>query len=110
MYELGDLLIVCIFILIGLVLWRGVAIREFALRASSQHCQQLGLQLLDQNVARRGLWFKSDSTGKYSLWQSFTFEFTSTGEERYQGRIVVLGGKVSSVDLQPYRLPDEEPE
>ncbi len=108
MLTLGDILICVLLVVAAWVIWRGVAIREMALKAVKFHLKGLGLQLLDDNVALRGFWFKRNERQSMSAWYSYTFEFTSTGDERYCGKIVVLGGRVSNIELDPYRLPEQE--
>ena len=50
----------------------------------------MDLQLLDESVALRALWFKRSPDGQLR-WRSYNFDFTSTGDDRYQGRIILLG-------------------
>ena len=105
MFDLYDAAILFVILLLLYFAYQGVLMREFALKSAYAHCQKLDIQLLDQNVAIRGLWFKRDGAGKMRLWISYNFEFSSTGDERYSGRIILLGGKVINIDLPPYRLP-----
>jgi hypothetical protein len=38
------------------------------------------------------------------LWRAFYFEFTVIGDDRYVGRVVMLGNRVSEVQLDPHRM------
>lgn len=105
MINLTDVFILFLLLLGVYWVYQGMLLREFALKTVGNHCMQLDLQLLDQNVALRGFWFKRDASKQWHFWVSYTFEFSSTGEERYSGRIVLLGGKVMNIDLPPYRMP-----
>lgn len=60
--------------------------------------------MLDGYVALNKLRLKRDESGKIRIWRSFLFEFTSTGEERYDGQITLLGVKILSIQLDPHRI------
>lgn len=85
--------------------YTSLKIREIAIAAVRKHCQQMNLQLLDQSVSlyrvRPGL----SNTNLLTLSRRFVFEFTSTGDERYKGEIVLLGNQVKKITLQPHRMP-----
>ena len=85
-------------------LWKAHGMKEQALSASKRYCQQADVQLLDDSVVLKGFWFKRDTQGKLRWWRSYLFEFTVTGAERYQGKTVLLGGKILSIQLEVHRL------
>jgi len=91
------------FFAVFLFFWQGIAARERTLAYVKKQCQQQGLQLLDESVVLRGLWIEQGL-----LRRTYHFEFSSTGEERYQGEAVLLGKRFLSVRLPPYRLPESE--
>lgn len=97
------------FFLIGLIIiigWQwssALKAREQAFASVKIHCKKLNLQLLDEYVALNGFWMKRDTHGKYQAWRSYLFEFSSTGFERYNGKIILLGDKILSIQLEPYR-------
>ncbi len=80
--------------------------REIALRAAKAYCQKTDLFLLDDYVALNAQWVKRDEYGKMKAWRSYQFEFSSTGHERYNGKVIMLGDKVINIMLDPYRMPD----
>ena len=80
--------------------------REIALLAAKRHCQSIDLFLLDEYVALNGQWIKRDGHGKIKAWRSYLFEFSSTGDERYNGKVIMLGDKVINIKLDPYRMSD----
>ncbi|WP_286237635.1 DUF3301 domain-containing protein [Neptuniibacter halophilus] len=84
--------------------WQSQKVKEAALRYTRRHCKELELQLLDDNINLRGFWLKRDSQGRVRIWRAYNFEFSSTGEERYSGRVVTLGGRVTDLHLDPHRL------
>jgi len=63
--------------------------------------------MLDDYIALNGLQLKRDKTGKIHLCRSFQFEFSSTGNERYNGQIVMIGYRIESIQMEPYRFFEE---
>jgi hypothetical protein len=60
--------------------------------------------LLDDAIYLRGLWVKRDDRGQLRVWRRFLFEFSTTGEERYTGRIIMLGQTITHMELEPHRF------
>lgn len=77
--------------------------REIVFIAVKQYCYEMDLLLLDENVALNGQWLKRDEWGKLKAWRSYQFEFSSTGNERYSGKAIILGRNVVSIQVEPYR-------
>lgn len=87
--------------------WRAKAIKDFVLQAARNYCKKMDVMLLDDAVYLRGLWFKRDDNGRIRVWRRFLFDFTSTGDERYVGRIIMLGQRIIHMELEPHRFgPD----
>lgn len=102
--ELSDLFWVS-FICLGMFYWwKAQQVKEVAFRAANKTCKEMGLQLLDQSIGLRALWLKRDHDGQLKLWRRYQFEFSSTGDDRYTGRVIVLGRRITSVDLEPHRI------
>ena len=78
--------------------------REIAYSATVIHCQKMDVLLLDDYVALVAQWLKKDEDGVTKIWRSYQFEFSSTGAERYHGKVVMLGDKILSIQLEPYRV------
>jgi hypothetical protein len=72
------------------------------------HCQQFKLQLLDQSVVICGIWPEIDTSGKLTLRRKYQFEFTSTGEHRYQGFLVLSGMNLKSIELEAFKIADTD--
>ncbi|MDO3381325.1 DUF3301 domain-containing protein [Gilvimarinus algae] len=91
-------------IAIGYYWWRALQTKDLAFAAAVRHCREMDVQMLDQSVYLRRLWFKRNSSGALSLWRAFYFEFTSTGEDRYSGRVIMLGRRIEAIQLDPHRV------
>ncbi|WP_193161122.1 DUF3301 domain-containing protein [Microbulbifer hainanensis] len=103
-YSLGDLLWIFALFLGGWYLWAGMAAKDTVRRAASQHCQQLGVQLLDDTVVLLRTRLKRDNRGQVRLHRSYEFEFTSTGEHRYSGIAVLHGRRITQIQLSPHHV------
>ncbi|MBU6952094.1 MULTISPECIES: DUF3301 domain-containing protein [unclassified Hahella] len=84
--------------------WEALKVREIALGAARRQCQELDLQFLDGSVALRKLGLRRDARGSMRLARTYTFEFSSTGEERYNGEVDTLGRWVKDVRLDAHRI------
>ena len=62
------------------------------------------MQLLDETVQFAKLRLARDDEGRLRLRRSYTFEFSDTGDNRRHGAIVMLGGELQDMQLEPYRL------
>lgn len=103
-FDLGDAVLLIVFVSAAMWWWRGYAVKEVALRATREHCREMQVQFLDESVVIRGFWFQRDASGSLRVRRSYEFEFTSTGDERYHGCTVMLGPRVETIQLQPHRL------
>ena len=94
-----------ILIAAGALLWAdSLRARERALAAGRAACQRYGVQLLDETVAASALRLARDSDGRVRIRRVFAFEFSDTGNNRRHGSVVILGGEVQDLQLEPYPL------
>ena len=104
MFNLFDALLLILFAF-GAIYWTSAQkIKQIALAAVRKYCLDMDVQFLDENIALRSIWLKRDSRGNVHIWRSYFFDFSSTGEDRYNGRIVLLGRSVESLQLEPHKL------
>jgi hypothetical protein len=101
-------------------MWEGVAIvviaaaiflwldslraRERAVQAGRTACQRYDLQFLDETVSFTKLRLARDREGQLKIARTYTFEFSDTGNNRRHGAIVMLGGELQDLHLEPYRI------
>ena len=101
---LNDIILIC-FLCMACVYWiNAQKVKEIALETARAHCLAMGVQMLDDYVALNGIWLKRDKLRKIHLRRLFMFEFSSTGDERYNGTVLMLGRRVESVYMDPYRI------
>lgn len=90
-----------------LYLWHSLPFKERARELATQRCNELGLQLLDQSVVIRGIWPERAADSRWRLRRTYQFEFSSLGDRRYSGNIIIVGLDLRSIEFEPYKLPDE---
>jgi hypothetical protein len=86
------------------LLYEALRAREAAIRITKEACKQHGLQLLDDTVHGVRLRFARDREGVVRLRRTFQFDFSEDGVNRRSGSVVMLGARVESLQLEPYRV------
>ena len=77
---------------------------ENARAAGRRACQGADVQFLDDTVAGTSLALVRNESGRRVLRRTYRFEFSDTGNTRLEGQLILLGAKVESVTMEPYRI------
>lgn len=85
--------------------WHSDGVKTRALAAAQQRCRDEGVQLLDHTLVISKVKPRRDDQGSWCLQRDYRFEFTSTGEQRYQGSIVMVGRRLHRLELEPHIMP-----
>ncbi|PPK77798.1 uncharacterized protein DUF3301 [Methylobacter tundripaludum] len=101
---LDDLILIALLLGAYLYWFNGQQVKEVALKAVRANCLNLEVQMLDEYVALSSIRLKRDQAGKMRVRRIFLFEFSSTGNERYNGVCIMLGRRVESIQMEPYRF------
>jgi hypothetical protein len=88
--------------------WQSGKFKGRARELASQNCQELNLQLLDQSMVITGYWPSRNANTNFVMRRTYQFEFTSTGQRRYKGIIVLLGLQLNNIELEAYIIPDAD--
>ena len=87
----------------GIFVWLdSLRARERALAAGRAACQRYALQFLDDTVSFARIRLGRDQDGQLKIARTYTFEFSDTGNNRRHGSIVMLGGELQDLHLEPY--------
>ena len=89
-------------ILLGLVvvLWNSASKRkEQAFAIARRECAKQNVQLLDQTVVVDEARVRRDDTGWPVLWRRYRFDYTETGDGRFQGLLLLRGARLVRIDL-----------
>lgn len=101
--ELWGLLLLGIFIMYW---WQARDAKAAALYHAAERCRSLGVQLLDQSMVQRRIRLQRDEAGHLCVHRHYSFEFSSTGNERYPGMISVQGKRLLTIEMAPYQVPE----
>lgn len=99
-----DLFIILALVLAGLFWWHDRGIKQRAFLYAKRKCDQIDVQLLDQNVRLSGLAITRKASGALAIKRTFSFEFTVTGEHRYSGKLTMVGNQLESLETDAHQI------
>ncbi|KAA0875165.1 DUF3301 domain-containing protein [Nitrincola tapanii] len=103
--DLIDLIFFTLLAALLMFWWQNLKKREAVFKAVKRYCQREHLQLLDESVALEAMGLKRHpETGYLLLTRRYRFEFTSTGDERYQGRVFLSGAQIDQIEVEAHRV------
>ena len=87
-------------------LWHdSLGAREAAVHAARAACAAEGLMFLDDTVAVTSLKPARDDEGRLKLQRAYEFEYSDTGNNRIKGSIVLLGNRVTLLNVGLHGAP-----
>ncbi len=108
MFSLTKLFLLILLGVAAVYWWQSGIYKGRARELATAHCRQLGLQLLDQSMVITSIRPVLGSGGKIEFRRTYQFEFSSTGDRRYRGQLVMDAMRLKSIELEPYKLPDPD--
>ncbi len=92
---------------LGWFWWDSLKARDAAIVAARKACESEELQFLDETVAIRGLKPARNDDGQLLLRRVYNFEYSDTGDNRRQGSVILLGQRVTvlNIGLRPLSNP-----
>ena len=99
---------VLLFAVIGAFWWNSDQVKSLALHYAYQLCRKHELQLLDQTLVLKNVRLKRGSNDRLGLQRLYQFEFTTTGEQRYKGTLLIAGKILLSTELEPHIFPEPD--
>ena len=107
MLTLGNIFVLMLLATGAAWVWHNHGLREKALERVKQHCKNLDIELLDENVALKKIGLIPDANGHKRLARVYNFEFTVTGDQRHTGTITQFGAHSVKIELPPYPFQSE---
>ncbi|MDQ3259937.1 MAG: DUF3301 domain-containing protein [Burkholderiales bacterium] len=93
--------------LIAMLIWfwhDTMQAREHAIVIGKRHCQNDGLQLLDETVSLSSMKLRRNDDGQMMFRRVYEFEFSDNGDNRRLGSITLLGRHAESIQLEPHLM------
>jgi len=104
MYDIYDAILFFIFIFAVMYWWRISEQKSFAIRNAKAYCQERNVQLLDQTLVFKGLHLEKTGNKRCRLCRAYEFDFSSNGEDRFKGEIILSGFNFLRVILEMEKL------
>ena len=79
--------------------WSNTQSRETALKLARAACARCGVQLLDETVTLQKLRPSRSPKGHMSIARWYTFEFSTSGNDRKSGMVGLLGNDLLQMHL-----------
>lgn len=88
--------------------WSGAQSRENAIVLARGACKRCSVQLLDETVTLSKLRLQRDKNGHMNVARWYQFEFSTSGENRRDGVVGMLGSQLLSMhlDIDMEELPN----
>jgi hypothetical protein len=107
---LGTLLMMVSAMAVAVFWFAGRAAAETATQLGRRACSRAGVQWLDQSVHLLDMRLRRGPDGWLGLERHYGFEYSSGGEDRHAGRLVLHGRHLRSlVGPMPPQTPGEAP-
>lgn len=92
-----------VFALIAAWYWiDSIGSREQAIACGQELAERTNLQLLDESVSCRKVWFARNSRGRLQLQRTYQFEVSAHGSDRMECELVLLGRHMTQWHIPPY--------
>lgn len=88
----------------GFYWWDSAGAREVAVGIGRKRCQEAQVQFLDDTVVQKKVLLQRNEAGQLQIVRQYLFEFTSDGEDRYSGRILLAGRDLRAFQMDAYRI------
>jgi Protein of unknown function (DUF3301) len=102
--DLISLLFLLLLAALGWFWYDSLRALEIARNAGKRACDEANVQFLDDTVAGIALALVRNKSGRRVLRRTYRFEFSDTGDSRLEGQLIVLGDRIESVIMEPYRM------
>ncbi len=97
---MNEILLLLLVFAIALYWQNGMRCKEIASNAARLECKRENYQFLDQTVHQQHISMSRDTGGTWRFWRDYRFEYSIDGIERRRGRVLLLGQKVVSVNVE----------
>ena len=100
--DFMNLVYMMILVAVGWFWLNSIRVLEVARNAGKQACIKADVQFLDDTVAGIGIKLVRNRSGRRVLQRTYRFEYSETGNNRIEGKVIMLGETVELVTMHPY--------
>ena len=90
-------------LLLGAIGWfwySSAQVRDIAIMGAKIRCESRGLLLLDQTISLTKIRLRRDSSGQMRFEREYQFEFSSNGDDRYEGTMTLYARRISKFSIE----------
>jgi len=99
-----NLIIFIIICALAIYWWHSSLAHEKAYYYAKSICMQHQVKLLDDTIQLKKIRLCRHEDGYMQFCRRYQFEFSTDGENRYQGSIVLNGKRLESSEMEAYRV------
>jgi hypothetical protein len=100
-----EILLLILVLLIAWFWFDTVSKREIAIRIGRELASRCHLQLLDETIACKKIWFGRNHHGQMQLIRLYEFEVSADGQSRLACQLQLLGKQLQNWHIPPYLQP-----
>lgn len=100
--DFMSLIYMMVLVAVGGFWLNSIRVLEIARNAGKQACIKADVQFLDDTVSGIGIRLVRNRSGRRVLQRTYRFEYSETGNNRIEGKVVMLGDAVELVTMHPY--------
>ena len=100
--DFMSLIYMMVLVALGWFWLNSIRVLEIARNAGKQACIRAEVQFLDDTVAGIGIKLVRNQSGRRVLQRTYRFEYSETGNNRIEGKVIMLGETVDLVTMHPY--------
>ena len=100
--DFMSLIYMMVLVALGWFWLNSIRVLELARNAGKQACISAEVQFLDDTVAGIGIKLVRNRSGRRVLQRTYRFEYSETGNNRIEGKVIMLGETVELVTMHPY--------
>ncbi|MBF0264683.1 MAG: DUF3301 domain-containing protein [Gammaproteobacteria bacterium] len=103
-----NLILFIIIFLLAAYWWNSSLSYEKAYLFAKSICSKHQVTLLDDTLQLKKIRLCRHANGYVQFCRRYQFEFSSDGENRYNASITLNGKQVESVEMETYRIPENQ--
>ncbi|WP_051207930.1 DUF3301 domain-containing protein [Saccharospirillum impatiens] len=99
----GKSLLILLFVIIaGAWIWHHLGLRQIALFHARRSAKKEGVQMLDDSIYLHRMRLARSTDTLFAFQRMYQFEFSTVGDRRFLGWVILRGRRLESVHWQPY--------
>jgi len=99
----GQSLLILLFVVsFGAWIWHHLGLRQIALQQARRAAKKEGVQMLDDSIYLRRMRLSRSTDTIFAFQRMYQFEFSTVGDRRFLGWVILRGRRLESVHWQPY--------